>query len=165
MTEPNVHGTDPQRLSRLWACDSDDLVEWQPDELAAIFKHLLDSPLVDEVEAVRPRLAEKLRQCSVSPGEAFHTFGDLFGGEQPPLDLLKLVKEFCKYVEDDESLPADVAFVLYAAVISAALVRLDERITSADDRSLRSRIQWAGTREWIDAEMKTLFEEALARLS
>ncbi|MBC8868576.1 MAG: hypothetical protein H8E44_04125 [Planctomycetes bacterium] len=165
MTEPNVHGTDPLRLSRLWQCDSDALVEWQPDELAAIFKHLLASPLVDEVAAVQPRLAEKLRLCEAVPGERLDTFGDLLTHEQPPLDALDVVKEFCKHAEDNESLPPDVAFVLYAAVISVALVRRDERITSADDRSLQTRIKWAGSRDWIDPDMKALFEGALARLS
>ncbi len=165
MTEPNVHGTDPQRLSRLWQCDSDALVQWQPEELASVFKHLLASPIVDEVEAVRPRLAERLRQREAAPEETFATFGDLLSHEQPPLDLLDLIKEFCKHAEDDESLPADVAFVLYTAVISVALVRCDKRITSADDRSLRSNIKWAGSRDWIDPDTKALLEEALAHLS
>lgn len=165
MTEPNVHGADPKRLSRLWQCDSDALVQWQPAELASVFKHMLASPIVDEIEAVRPRLAEKLRQREAAPSEAIGTFGDLLTHEQPPPDLLDLVKEFCKHAEDDESLPADVAFVLYAAVISVALVRCDKRITSADDRSLRSRIKWAGSREWIDPDTKALLKEALAHLS
>lgn len=165
MTDPNVRGTDPKRLSRLWGCESDAVVQWQPDELAAMFKHLLASPIVDEVESVEPRLARKLGQREATPGEAFNTFGDLLSHGQPPLDLLNLAKEFCKHAEDNESLPADVAFVLYAAVISVALVRCEKRITSADDSSLRSTIKWAGSRRWVDPDTKTLFEEALARLS
>jgi len=141
------------------------LVEWQPDELAAIYKHLLASPLVDEVAAVQPRLAERLRQREAVPGERLDTFGDLLSHGQPPLDLLDVVKEFCKHAEDNESLPADVAFVLYAAVISVALVRRDERITSSDDGSLPTRIKWAGSRDWIDPDTKALFVEALSRLS
>jgi len=160
-----IRSTASQQLSRLWQCDSDALVEWQPDELAAIYKHLLASPLVDEVAAVQPRLAEKLRKCEAVPGERLDTFGDLLTHEQPPLDLLNVVKEFCKYAEDNESLPPDVAFVLYAAVISIALVGRDERITSADDRSLQTRIKWAGSRDWIDPDTKALFERALGRLS
>ena len=165
MTEPNVHGTDPQRLSRLWGCESDDLVQWQPDELGAMFKHLLTAPIVDEVERVEPRLAKKLRERESAPDETTKTFGGLLSHEQPPLDLLDLVKEFCKHAEDGESLPADVAFVLYAAVISVALDRCHERITSSDDDSLRSTIKWAGSRDWIDADTKSLFEKALTSLS
>lgn len=165
MTEPNVRGTDPQRLSRLWSCESDDLVQWQSDDLAAMFKHLLASRIVDEVESVQPRLAEKLRQRESAPGETLNTFGDLLAHERPPLDLLNAVKEFCKHAEDGESLPADVAFVLYAAAISVALVRCDERISTADDKSLRSTIKWAGSRNWIDADTKALFQKALAQLS
>ncbi len=164
MTEPNVRSTDPQRLSRLWQCDTDALTEWQPDELASIFKHLLASPLVDELGANDPQLAEKLRQLETAPGEAIDTFGDLLQHEQPAVELLNLVKDFCKSADGAESLPADVAFVLYAAAISAALVRRDERITSADDRSLRSKIKWAASRHWIDTATKKLFEEAYGRL-
>lgn len=165
MTEPNVRGTDPQRLSRLWACESDALIQWQPDELAAVFKHLLSSSIADEVEAVQPRLAKKLQQREAAPDESLGTFGDLLNDEHPPLDLLNVVKEFCKHAEEAESLPADVAFVLYASVISVALLRCDERISSADDKSLRSTIKWAGSRDWISPEAKSWFEQALALLS
>lgn len=160
-----IRSTDPHGLSRLWQCDSDALVQWQPEELASVCKHLLASPIVDEVEAVRPGLAEKLRQRETTTGESVATFGDLLSHEQPPLDLLDLVKEFCKHAEENESLPADVAFVLYTAVISIALVRCDKRITSADDGSLRSNIKWAGSRDWIAPDTKALFEEALEHLS
>jgi hypothetical protein len=164
MTEPNVHNTDSQILSRLWQCDTDALATWQPDELASIFEHLLAAPLVDELGTIDPQLAEELRQLETTPRVELESFGDLLQHEQPPLDLLKLVKDYCKRSDGDESLPSDVAFVLYAAVISAALVRRDKRITSADDRSLRSKIKWAASRNWIDAATRGLFEKALTRL-
>lgn len=164
MTEHNVRNTDPQKLSRLWQCDTDALATWQPDELESIFKHLLAAPLIDELGTIAPQLTESLQQSETKPGGELGTFGDLLQHPQPPLDVLNLVKGYCKRADGDESLPSDVAFVLYAAVISAALVRCDQRITSADDRSLRSKIKWAANRDWIDAATRKLFEQAFVRL-
>jgi len=165
MTEPDVYGTDPTKLSRLWQCETGALTEWQPEELGSIFKHLLAAPLGDELGTFDPQSVEKLRQLETTPGETFDTFGDLLHHEQPSLDLLNLVKDFSKRAGSDESLPTDVAYVLYAAVISTALVHCGERITSADDPSLRSKIKWAASRNWIDPATKELLEKALAHLS
>ena len=109
MTEPNVRSTDPQKLSRLWQCDTDALTTWQPDELASIFKHLLAPPLVDELGTIAPQLAESLQQPGTAPGETPETFGDLLHHAQPPLDVLKLIKEYCKRADGDESLRSTLA--------------------------------------------------------
>jgi len=165
MTEPNVSSTNLRQLARLWQCETDALVQWQPEELAAIFEHLWAAPLIDELGPLDPQLPEKLQRVEAAPGKTVDTFGDLLRHRQPPLELLNLVKHFAKRAGGDESLPVDVAAVLYAAAICAALVRWDRRITSADDRSLRSKIEWAAARNWIDPATRHLFEEALAELS
>jgi hypothetical protein len=164
MKKPTIHTTDRQQLAKLWRCESDDLIQWQQEEMGAIYQHLLATPLVEELESVDPQLPEKLRQLETGSGEAPSTFGDLLTQRQPPVDLLKLVKRFGKRAHNEESLPADVATVLYVVAIAAALVR-GQRITSADDRSLRLRIKWAASQPWITPATKELFEKALAQLS
>jgi hypothetical protein len=161
MTEPDIQRTSRRQLARLWQCDTDAVAAWHPEDLAAMLKHLLASRLADVLHEFDPRWSETTRQCEAAYGDQVNTLGELFQIPQPPLDLLHLVKRYSKRAGNDEWLPVDVAAVLYAAAIAAGLVRWGQRITSADDHALRSKLAWAASRAWIDADTRALLEASL----
>ncbi len=164
MTEPDIQRTGRRQLARLWQCDTDPVGAWRPEELAAMFKHLLASPLVAVLDRLDRPLPEYVQQGEAASGGKIETFGDLFRTPQPPLEVLHLVKRYGKHAGNDGALPVDLAAVLYAAAIAAGLVRWGRRISSADDRGLQSRFEWAASRTWIDPDTQGLLEAAIAQL-
>ena len=84
-----------------------------------------------------------------------------------PIELLRLAKDFAKANMDhpDGSLPKEVAAVLYYASISAAMTRLDERISQLKDTELERGLRWAREQPWVDNQIQQLLVRALNKLS
>jgi len=164
MSEPNLRKTDLKQLAVLWQQHDDISVDWRSDELAAIFDHLWTAPLADELAKGGPDSRDRQETRPSTPDQPPGTLRELLEHPQPPLDLSEQVKEFAKRARRDKSLPVDVAAVVYSAAICAASVRLEQRITSVDDGSLKSRIRWAASHDWIPPTIQRLFEEALGKL-
>ena len=85
----------------------------------------------------------------------------------PPIDVQPILtqalafhqaKDFAKANMDhlDGSLPKEVAAVLYYASISAALTRLDERISQLKDAELERGLRWAKDQAWVDKQIQQL---------
>jgi len=94
------------------------------------------------------------------------SFSDLFHHPSPPIELLKLTKEFAKANMDhpESGLPTDIVSVLYYTSIAAALVRLDTRISQLKDADLRRGLLWAKDQAWIDEETKALLLKAIEKI-
>jgi hypothetical protein len=143
----------PRRLARLFGLDERGRHLWQADELSHILAHQLSTPLFFDTS--------RLTAVTVG-GQSLRSFGDLFRHPSPPLDLLRLTKEFAKASDDrvEDPLPPEIATVLYYGVIAVALVRHGQRISSLDDGRLREGIEWVLGQPWVDSETRRVFAEA-----
>jgi len=159
-------GPGPDRLSEMLGLEPDCARLWRADELAAVFRHQMAAPIAFDLGGADPTEAHVLRVLSEAQGLLIKSFGDLLRHPSPPIELLELTKDFAKANREhpEAVLPHQIAHVLYYASIAAALVRCGIRITQLSDSDLRHGFSWASSQPWVDAPMKELLAEALARI-
>lgn len=160
--------TDPKQLATLLdlSADGDDRL-WRDEELGAILRHQMTAPLQVDLINLERGLAVKVRTLAESQGLTLKSFGDLLAHPNPPVELLKVTKDFAKAcrMSPRGPLPREIATVLYFATIAAALVRCRRRITGLSDADLADGFRWALARPWLDTPTRSLSEEALAFLT
>lgn len=135
---------------------------WRPDELAAVYRHQLAAPIefFEADPGMRPA-AEIASLCqSVTP--PIVTFGDLLAHPQPPLELLRMAKDYAKVCRARTvgPIPAEIATILYVLSIVVARIARGERISELNDQSLRQLIAWASEQAWIDVGTRDLLRRA-----
>ncbi len=140
---------------------------WRDEELGAILRHQMTAPLQVDLINLERGLAVKVRNLAESQGLTLKSFGDLLAHPHPPVELLKVTKDFAKAcrLSPRGALPKEIASVLYFASIAAAMVRCRRRITGLSDADLADGLRWTLARPWLDAPTRTLLEEALALLT
>jgi len=156
-----------ERLSEMLGLKPDSAPLWRPEELAAIFRHQLAAPVLVDLGGFDRTAAERLRLLTEAQGLLVKSFADLFRHPSPPVELLRLTKDFAKANRDhpEAVLPREIANALYYASIAAALLRCGERITRLTNEELRQGLAWAAVQPWVDAEVKELLVEAVTRVS
>jgi len=166
-TEQALLDSDPHALAALLDAGSDDDRIWNPAELEAILKHQLSAPIEVDLVSLERHLAARLRLAASSQGLLLRSFGDLLHHPHPPLELLKLTKDFAKACRLSRGgpLPREIATVLYFASIVAALVRCRRRITRLDDANTRQGVEQCLAQSWLDAPTRRLFEDGLKALA
>ena len=155
----DLQNAPPPSLAELIEGDVEPRRVWRADELGEVLTHELTMPLRQELGERLPAPAAGAggdRADAVSIGEL------LLHHPAPPLDLLLRLKRFAKRAGGDPQghLPEDVAGVLYAMAIAAALVRHGRRITSMTDAALGNYLAWAVARPWLDAACQRLLFDA-----
>jgi hypothetical protein len=152
--------SDPKHLATL--IGDGDIGEriWQADELAAILRHQLTTPLHVDLGGASGA-AGPLQQAAEARGLLLKSFGDLLQHRQPPVGLLKLMKDFAKAcgLSPDSTMPREISSVLYFASIIAAMTRCSRRITRLDHDALRRAVDWALKQPWLDDTTRALFLE------
>jgi len=163
MSDENLDARCPVVLARMMSLGSEVRQIWGPDDLAAVLRHQLASPIWRELDDMQVPSPSALRE---SEGKGIKTFADLFFHPTPPLELLELVKRYAKLSRHDHNcpLPEDIAMLLYYLSIGAALLKCGQRISEMDDASLRRGIGWYTQRTWIDPRVRELLGEAMSRL-
>jgi hypothetical protein len=170
MSEPDsseaVFKGRPKSLAALLETQSEKATLWAPDELAAIFRHQMATPVFVDLGGFDPGTAVRLKTLSEAQGLLLKSFSDLFHHSSPPVELLKLTKEFAKANTNhpESGLPTEIVNVLYYTSIAAALVRLDMRISQLKDADLRRGLLWAKALAWVDEETKALLSKALEKV-
>ena len=156
-----------KELAALMATSEESARLWRADELAAIFKHQISTPMLVDLGSFDPRTANKLKIVSEAHGLLLKSFSDLFHHPAPPVELLELVKDFAKANLDhpESGLPNEIASVLYYTSIASALVHLDKRITKLPDADLRRGLSWAREQGWLDGATRDLLGAALEKIS
>mgnify|MGYP005856862373 CR=1 FL=1 len=159
-------GSSPERLSEMLGLEPDNARLWRPEELAAVFRHQMAAPVSFDLGGADDALAKKLRLLTDAQGLLVKSFADLFGHPCPPLELLRLTKDFAKANRDhpEALLPREIANALYFGSIAAALVRCKKRISKLTNAEMRQGFSWAASQPWVDAPLKGLLDEALAGL-
>lgn len=165
-TEQALLDSDPHALAALLDAGSDDDRIWNPAELEAILKHQLSAPIQVDLVSLERHLAARLRLAASSHGLLLKSFGDLLHHPNPPLELLKLTKNFAKAcrISRQGPLPREIATVLYFASIVTALVRCRRRITRLENADIQHGVEQCLAQTWLDAGTRQLFEEGLRAL-
>jgi hypothetical protein len=163
--EKRLLKVEPRRLARLMALDEVEVAPWTSKELGQVLGHQMRSALRVGIVADGPALSEGIHALSAGPFVAFDTFEEVFEHEAPPVELLRLIKEFAKahLASAHPHLPQEVARVMYIASIVVALTKCQERITRLDDESIRAGIFWALDQGWVNERLKALLRAALDR--
>jgi hypothetical protein len=92
------------------------------------------------------------------------TLSEWFALEQPPLEGLVQLKEFGRSArEHGQSMPKEVATVLYFSAIAMAHLRCGRRITSLEDAKILAGVRWALDQPWVDGPVRELMQETIAR--
>ena len=167
VSHKSVFETDRRQLATLLDVSSeDDGRLWRDDELGAILRHQLSAPLYVDLINCERGLALKVRNLAESLGLTLKSFGDLLAHPNPPLELLKITKDFAKAsrLSPHSPMPREIASVLYFASIAAALVRCGRRITSLSDEALSDGLRWVLGRRWLEEPTRNLTAEALRLL-
>jgi hypothetical protein len=103
--------------------------------------------------------SKTVAKLSASAGSGIHTFADLLSHPGPPLELVRLMKDYAKAARHDGSLPLEVATLLYYTSLSLARLRCGQSITDLDDVALRSGLEWGARRAWADELVRSILEE------
>ncbi len=139
---------------------------WRDDELGAVLRHQLTAPLQVDLINLERGVALKIRTLAEAQGLVLKSFGDLLLHPNPPVELLKITKDFAKAcrLSPHSPMPHDVASVLYFASIAAALVRCRTRISGLGKTELLRGFQWVLEKNWVDAPTRALVDEAFRLL-
>lgn len=135
---------------------------WSAEELGAVLEYELASPLSFELRGLPPGRAEQLRVLCGAQGMLLNSLTSLVQHPHPPLEALKLVKDFAKLCarQADGPLPPPVAQVIYYATIASALCRRGERISALTKAELERGFQWVLSLPWVKGETRALIESA-----
>ena len=159
-----VFDTDRRQLATLLDMPADDAERlWQDEELGALLRHQMTAPMQVDLINLERGLALKVRSLAESLGLTLKSFGELLAHPNPPLELLKITKDFAKAcrLSPNSPMPREIASVLYFASIAAALVRCRRRITGLTNEALAEGFRWVLSRPWLDAPTRSLTEESL----
>ena len=139
-------------LADLLDVDPDAPEPWTEDDLAAMWRHLLDTPLAVELDRI-PSVMEQIRAWEKQTGFSEPTFRDLLHHEHPSIELLKAVTQFGKSVcQWERGFPPEIAKAVYFVAITVAQARCGESISSLDSASRTAGIAWSCSRSWIDRQ-------------
>ena len=169
MAEPgnNIYDSDPRRLADLIDEAGDERRIWRPTEIASLLKHQLAAPVEFDLGAMTVSDAAKVCMLTESQGLLLKSFGELFRHSCPPLELLRMVKQFAKALMNSPHgpLPQEIAKVLYFSSIVVARIRLRERITELEDDALARALTWLLEQPWLNGNSRMLFTEGLRFLA
>lgn len=140
---------------------------WRTEELGALFRHQLSAPLQVDLHGAERGRPGKGESPSESQGLVLKSVGDLLAHPDPPVELLKITKDFAKAcrLSPHSHIPHEVASVLYFGSIAASMVRCHRRITGLTDAALEEGLRWVLSRNWLDAPTRALIEASLKLLN
>ncbi|HWE01529.1 MAG TPA: hypothetical protein VG326_03900 [Tepidisphaeraceae bacterium] len=140
---------------------------WPEEELGAVMRHQLSSPVQFDLQALPGPSADRLEALCAAEGLVIKSFNDLLFHPHPPIELLEMTKRFAKatHGHPDAIVPKDVALLLYYSSIMVALTRCGKRITGLSDHDLALGIRWALDRTWIDEPTRRMLNEGLNEIT
>lgn len=140
----------------LLSLSPDRATSWMPGELGGILAHMLDIPLRDLLaDSMSSEIPQEWR------GDDANLRRLLVDRDAPDALMHRLKHQFkLDSTSADSPLPAEVATVLYIALIAAGH-RAGRSLTSLDLASLRDRAQWAARRRWLDPMLADLFNAVI----
>lgn len=158
--------TDPGVLAELMDVNVGRERLWHPEELAAVFEHHLSSPIEFELNNLGREQAFKLQTLGAAQGLLLNSLSDLLLHPRPPVELLRMTKEYSKActVHPDSPLPPEVASAIYFTSIIVARLRCCERISNVGEEYLRRNLISLIAQPWITDPIRSLLREGLRSL-
>lgn len=135
---------------------------WSDADLGAVFRHQMSAPVEFDLNALGPGAGERLSTLAAANHLVLRSFRDLLDHPNPPLELLRMTKDFGRRLRShpESPVPPEVASVLYFAAIACALARHRQRISRLDDKELSRGFRWSCSLPWVDDGLRTLFDQA-----
>ena len=98
MTAPHktAFDTDRRQLATLLDLSPDAGRLWRDEELGALLRHQMTAPMQVDLINLERGLALKVRTLAEAQGLTLKSFGDLLAHPNPPVELLKITKDFAK---------------------------------------------------------------------
>ena len=165
-----VFRSSAEQLAKIINLDEATPDAWSEEDLAAMLRHQLEAPLqfdLSSVEMTGRQAKSRDETLTGAAKERIKSFEDLLFHQEPPLELLKLSKEFfkrrlrqCK----KDSPEWNVAYLFYLLSILAAGDRI-EQISALTPSELRKAIDWALERKGIEDKTKRLICQGRIRLA
>lgn len=162
-SEPkDLQGTLPERLVELMGLGAHADHSWSDEELAAILQYQLARPLESDLGPLPKEVQEAMRQVEPLAPEGGQTFGFWLHHVHPPVELLKLIKQFAKssHAVPLFGIPPQAALALYYLSIAVALVRWKKRLTSLSNDELKVGFDQLANAPWVDAASRAILEQA-----
>jgi hypothetical protein len=147
----------PSELAQALSITPDAPEKLSDEELGAVLRHLLESPLSIDLMAGQ--------HGSANIGDSV-SFGQLLADDRPSADLLQRVQRFAKACKTnaDGPLPQEVASVLYFAAIIKSMVALNQRTSALGDTALVTGVRWSLERSWLTTSLRKLLESGMQQL-
>jgi len=158
-----VFGADSFHLSKLLNLKERAEGLWHHEELGSIWCEQLNAPLQFDLTTGDPKTKTKIDTVYSTVSKPPGSFGELFRHQHPPLQLLKLTKDFGRKIADKKNtaLPWEIGYLIYFVSIAVALARCGQRITALSAEEMRKGFKWGMKRAWVDEETRLLLQEAL----
>jgi hypothetical protein len=153
--------TDAEGLAGILTLDGAETELWAADEMRAIWQHQLAAPLEIDLNTMESGLPTGLTTSPEIKPLLMKTFGELFGHSHPPVELLDLTRQFALQTLRESENPhlKQVAKALYYVSMAACLDRC-AKPPLLPEAELRSGIDWALNRIWLDQKTKQLLVHA-----
>ncbi len=150
--------TQVMRVGQSWGDEA-----WSHRDLAEMLEHLLACDLTTELDGPNNVTEQTLRQLAGSCTPPLETLGDVLTTPNPPVELLKIIKEYSKVVSGlpDRTLPKPIATVLYLGSIVAAWVHGGVKITQHSRQDVAGGVSWSLSQPWLEMNLRDLFEQFL----
>jgi DNA-directed RNA polymerase specialized sigma24 family protein len=138
---------------------------WNADDLGPILRHQLDMPL-QMLLSDEPSTWAKVSELRHQVAPPIKTVRELIHHKQPPLELLRAVKRWCKrrIAVQDQTLPSDVTLVLYLTTIAVALRRHSKLITSMAEAQVKARFAAVVSHAWLPNDLREEIAKAIELL-
>jgi hypothetical protein len=143
--------------------------EWKEQDLPAMLQHQFLAPLDFDLRSQELAGGEARSREKTLTGAAsirIETFKDLLTHPAPPLELLKLAKEFFKWRTqacNKDSPEWRIAYLFYLLTLLAA-GKHASRLSSLSPKALLKGAKWALEQSWIDAQTRQFILAACERL-
>lgn len=140
---------------------------WTEADRAAMWRHQLATPIAQDIKAADPLSGIVAHRLAGAANPAIITYADLLLHSDPPVDLLRLVKDFGKReaIMPDGCLPQSIARCLYHSSILLARVRCGISISELPDHTLIEAVQSIARSAWIDQMTSSLLLSLASALS
>ena len=152
----------PESLARMLALDDAVGELWSPAEMRVMWQHQLSAPVgVDLGIGAASNTCEPDHSSMLKPFLS-RSFGELLADQQPPLALLKQVKDFAKgtFRTGEDAQLRGVGAALYYAAYAAGMVRCQQRLGGMRDGELKRGFKWALSLDWLDEPSRKLIGQA-----
>ena len=157
---------DAKKLAQMMDLEGPDLEPWGADELGAILRHQLQTPMLFDLEGSDSQIQRNLQALVDFHGHLKRSFGSVLHQPDNPAELLVLIKEFAKAMlaHPDSAMPSPIAEVLYYTSIAAALVWRNHWISQLGADELAACFQRIAAQPWVDEATHEILRAAIEKL-